>query len=455
MRILVVDDERIQRDTLAAILSDNGYQVSTSDNVTNAKKLILESVFDLILSDFKMPDGTGLDVAESARKFLPDAAIFIMTAYADVQSVIDSMRVGVVDYILKPINVEALLRKIRFLDEHRKMFMELQDLRSKLERNENDILLGTSDNISKIRDTIKLVAETKGTVLITGESGTGKEVAARLIHNCSVDSARKFVAINCAAIPENLLESELFGHKKGSFTGATSDKDGLFKVANGGTLFLDEIGELPKNLQAKLLRVLQEREITPVGDTKPIKIDLRLIVATNRDLQEEISTGGFRQDLYYRINVVQLSMPSLRDHPEDIPILVNHFVEKYVKQFNKKPMRMGGEPLKVLMEYHWPGNVRELENIIERSIILGPKEGTIELEHLPPSFQAMSYKGNSLVETANNKLKLDFAVASFSKRHLSKVLESVKGDKKEAAKVLGLSLSSLYRKIDEFGINSK
>ncbi|MCX6115918.1 MAG: sigma-54 dependent transcriptional regulator, partial [Proteobacteria bacterium] len=279
MRILVVDDERIQRETLSAILRDQSYDVSMADCVTQAKIELGLGKYDFVITDFKMPDGNGLAVAEHARLVNPHCFIFVMTAYADVQSVIDSMRVGVVDYILKPINVDSLLQKVQFLEEHRNLRAELQDLRARSNFNDAELLIGDSEVIRNLRTIIRKVAETNGTVLITGESGTGKEVAARSIHNSGISSKRRFVGINCAAIPENLIESELFGHRKGSFTGAFQDKDGLFKVANGGTLFLDEIGELPKALQAKLLRVLQEREYTPIGDTRPQKFDLRLVVA--------------------------------------------------------------------------------------------------------------------------------------------------------------------------------
>lgn len=453
MRILIVDDERVQRETLGAILSDRGYDVVVASGVIEAKSKISAQVFDIILSDFKMPDGTGVQVVEYARKFLPEALAFIMTAYADVNSIIESMRLGVLDYLLKPINVENLLGKLSLLSERLEMQQELQDLRSRLNRQEGGMLLGESEGVGAVRKMIDQVAETKGTVLITGESGTGKEVAARLIHARSADSNKKFVAINCAAIPENLLESELFGHKKGSFTGAVADKDGLFKIANGGTVFLDEVGELPKSLQAKLLRVLQEREMTPVGDVKPIKIDIRLIAATNRDLSNEVTTGAFRQDLFYRINVVQIIMPALREHIEDVPMLAWHFLDKYVKQFNKRPMRMSNDALRALMEYHWPGNVRELENVIERAIILGPNGGVIELENLPPTFQAMRLSASA--DDSDSPLSLDVAVSAFSRRHILKVLETTQFDKKEAAKCLGLSLSSLYRKMDDLGLPMK
>lgn len=453
MRILIVDDERVQRETLGAILSDRNHEVTLASGVIEAKAKISAQIFDIIFSDFKMPDGTGVQVVEHARKLLPEAMAFIMTAYADVNSVIESMRLGVLDYLLKPINVESLLNKLSLLQERLEMQLELQDLRSQLNRQEVGMLLGDSASVDAVRKMIDQVAETKGTVLITGESGTGKEVAARLIHSRSADANKKFVAINCAAIPENLLESELFGHKKGSFTGAVSDKEGLFKIANGGTVFLDELGELPKSLQAKLLRVLQEREITPVGDIKPIKIDIRLIAATNRDLSNEVASGSFRQDLYYRINVVQIVMPSLRDHIEDVPALARHFLDKYVRQFNKRPMRMSNDAVRALMEYHWPGNVRELENVIERAIILGPNGGLIDVENLPPTFQALRLSQNT--DESESPLSLDVAISSFSRRHILKVLEATQYEKKEAAKCLGLSLSSLYRKMDDLGLPMK
>ena len=455
MKILIADDERVQRETLSAILKDHAHETHVCANVAEAVAALRSESFDLILSDFKMPDGTGIEVATKARQYSPEAAIFIMTAYADVSSVIDAMRVGVVDYLLKPLNVDHLLRKIRLIDEHKILLSEVRDLRASIVPKEKMMLLGESDSIKEVRDTIAQVAQTKGTVLITGESGTGKEVAARLIHASSAESSKRFVAINCAAIPENLLESEFFGHKKGSFTGAVADKEGLFKVANGGTIFLDELGELSKNMQAKLLRVLQERESTPVGETKPIKIDVRLIAATNRDLLADVGSGAFRQDLFYRINVVQLKMPALREHPEDVPILAHHFIEKYVKEFSRKPVQLSNAAARRLMEYSWPGNIRELENIIERAIILGANRGVLDVEHLPENFQSIMDRSMEIQVAHQSPVNLEAAVDSFTKRHIEKVLEAVQHDKKEASKLLGLGLSSLYRKMDELQISRR
>jgi len=455
MKILIVDDERVQRETLSAILSDLNHETVACGNVQEAVKTLQDASFDLVLTDFKMPDGTGIEVATKARQLMPDAAVFVMTAYADVTSVIDAMRAGVLDYFLKPLNVELLLRKIKMIAEHRDLLSEVADLRSRINVGAKNSLLGESEEIEKVRRMIHQVSATRGTVLITGESGTGKEVAARLIHSSSSDSSRKFVAVNCAAIPENLIESELFGHKKGAFTGAVHDKDGLFKVANGGTIFLDEIGDLPKSMQAKLLRVLQEREITPVGDTKSMKIDLRLIAATNRDLEADVAKGLFRQDLFYRINVVHLKMPALREHSEDVPVLAQHFIDKYVKEFSKKPRRLGSAAARTLMEYQWPGNIRELENVIERAIILGKSDSQLEPEDLPENFIAGHVRAGGADIHANSPLNLHAAVEGFTKRHIERVLAAVDHDKKQAAKILGLGLSSLYRKLDDLNISRR
>ncbi len=452
MKILVADDERIQRETLSDILREHGHETTSCSNVAEAVAALTAENFELILTDFKMPDGSGLDVAEKAKYLSPSTAVMIMTAYADVTSTIDAMRLGVVDYLLKPLSVEQVLRKILALDEYRSLQLEVRDLRTRVNSVETSHLLGKSKSMDEVRRVISQVAQTKGTVLITGESGTGKEVAARSIHAASAESSKRFVAVNCAAIPENLLESEFFGHKKGAYTGAVSDKEGLFKVANGSTIFLDEIGDLPKSLQAKLLRVLQEREITPVGDTKAIKIDVRLIAATNRDLAADIAEGSFRQDLYYRINVVQIAMPALRDHPEDVPALAQAFIDKYVKEFSKKYFRVGNEAARSLMKYRWPGNIRELENVIERAIILGVNSDFLEVEHLPQIFWPAGEAALDSQGQYVSDFNLDFVSSAFVKGHIEKVLGHVNQDRKEAAKLLGLGISSLYRKMEELNI---
>ncbi len=447
--ILVVDDEKNQRETLAQILLDQGFQVKTSSNVANAYTALAEESFDLVLSDFRMPGGSGIDVAKKAIELNIKTAVIIMTAYADVESVIQAMRAGVLDYLLKPLNVDSLLKKIEILLENRDLRREVGVLRSEINRpNNENRLIGVSPSILQVRQLIQQVAQTKGTVLITGESGTGKEVAARLIHALSPQKDKKFVAINCGAIPENLLESELFGHKKGSFTGAVADKEGLFVTARGGSVFLDEIGDMPKGLQVKILRAIQEREVVPVGGNNTIKIEARMITATNRDLKTDVETGVFRQDLYYRINVVEIKMPPLRERPEDIPELSKAIIKKYSMEMGKDIQGMSHEALKRLMRYSWPGNVRELENVIERAMILNSNSKIIEVADLPSGFQNLNEDQDAVID-------LDEAIKRFSRSHIVKVLDSCGGDKKQAAKELGLGLSSLYRKLEELEIATK
>ncbi len=454
MTVLVVDDEKVQRETLASILTDEGYQVLTAGDVPAATQILRDASCDIVLTDFRMPGGTGLDIARNARELCPESVSLIMTAYADVQGVIEAMRMGVLDYLLKPLNVDSLLRRLAIIRDRRDLQLEVNFLRSEMNRNvDRGTLLGNSQAMLDIHKVIEQVAATRGTVLITGESGTGKEVVARTIHRMSAQAANKFVAINCGALPENLLESELFGHKKGAFTGAIADKAGLFAVASEGTLFLDEIGDMPKNLQVKLLRALQEREITPVGDTKPIKVNLRVVAATNRDLAADIAQNTFRQDLFYRLNVVELKMPALRERPDDIAMLARHFIEKYTKELGKPMRPLSNEACRTLVRYSWPGNVRELENIIERAIILSKSPDRIDVEDLPASLHQAPMLSSS--PSTSIPVKLDEAVRQFSRDHILNLLTTVDGDKKEAAKALGMSLSSLYRKLEELEIVSK
>ena len=454
--ILVADDQQIQRETLAELLEQSGYQVSTAASVGEAIAALDSGTLpDLILSDFKMPDGTGLDVAAKSLDLAPATDVMIMTAYADVQSVIQAMQLGVVDYLLKPLNMESLLRKIQLLAERRGLKREVRLLRAELNRVKtvkgSVSMTGSSPAIHEVQQIIEQLAGSRGTVLISGESGTGKEVAARKIHTLGAgQTGGRFVAINCAAIPENLLESELFGHKKGSFTGATSDKDGLFVVANRGTLFLDEIGEMPKGLQVKLLRALQEREITPLGGTRPSKIDVQLIAATNRDLKREVEIGNFRQDLFYRINVVEVSMPPLRNRQEDIPELVEHLMARLAIDLRKPKKLVSNEVLQALTTYTWPGNVRELANVLERALILS-KTPQIQLADLPESC-----RGTTTHQPDQSPLHgmqpLDLAVRDFTKKYILEAIQQSNGSKKDAAKILGVGLSSLYRKLEDLGI---
>jgi len=447
--ILVVDDEQTQRETLAEILREKGFQVALASSAPEALEQISQQLFNVILTDFRMPGGSGLDVVRSAAQFCPETACIVMTAYADVNSVIEAMRLGAIDYLLKPVNVDALLRRLNVLQDRHDLQREVQFLRTQINRTQlSNSLVGESVAMTQVRNLIRQVAEAQGTVLITGESGTGKEVAARQLHQDSPRSQRRFVAVNCGAIPENLLESELFGYKKGAFTGATGDKDGLLTLAHEGTMFLDEIGELPKNLQVKLLRALQEREVMPVGGTKPIKIDVRIIAATNRNLEDDVESGVFRKDLYYRINVIEIKMPALRERREDIPVLAQIFLQRVAKQQGRAAKQLTNETIRQLMLYSWPGNVRELENVIERAFILSRDSEWIEVSALPVGIQSLGGDGS-------DSLTLENAINGFSRQHIGKILDACGGDKKEAARTLGVGLSSLYRKMEELGIAAR
>jgi len=428
-------------------------KIYSADTPEKCRRYMGERAFQFILLDisFGPNDSSGLKLLPELRQAQPNSKIFMLSTHDDQLTMLKCMQAGATDFISKrDINLAHIAKVIRGYIESEGQTQRDESTGLALAERVNARFVSIS--MKRAFAMAALAQRSPSTpVLINGETGVGKDVIARAI--TSTGTSRPVVSVDCGAIPESLAESELFGHKKGAFTGAISDKEGLLKGANGGTVFLDEIGELPKSLQAKLLRVLQEREVTPVGDTKSFKIDIRLIAATNRDLEAEVTTGQFRQDLYYRINVVQIRMPPLREHPADIPELVKFFIEKYVKEFQKKPLRISNEALRALMEYAWPGNVRELENVVERSVILGPAGGAIDVEHLPVNLQTLSgLKQDSSVKSV---LNLDVATANFARKHILKVLESAQGDKKEAARLLGLSLSSLYRKMEDFSIPTK
>ncbi|MBX9765761.1 MAG: sigma-54 dependent transcriptional regulator [Bdellovibrionales bacterium] len=452
-KVLVVDDEDLQRETLVQILTTAGYQVCGANGFQQAEARLVESSFDLCLTDFRMPGRNGLDVARLFQERAPETLIMIMTAYADVESVIEAMHLGAIDYLIKPIQVEGLLKRIASLQESRDLKSEIKLLRLEMKRHQRteSSLLGDSRQMKEVKQLIQQVATTRSTVLITGESGTGKEVAARAIHEQSRENKAKFVAINCGAIPENLLESELFGHRRGAFTGAHADKEGLFRLASGGTLFLDEIGDMPKSLQVKLLRALQEREITPVGGTTPFKIDVRLIAATNRDLHKSVEDGSFRHDLFFRINVIEIKMPSLRSRMDDIPIYVRSILNRLGQDLRRPVSGVTNEAMNLLLRYSWPGNIRELENVLERALILAPEPAKGELHRLTAMDLPVGIR--SLAEDEID-LGLDAMTKVFQRNHIAKLLEMSGGDKKAAAARLGLSLSSMYRKIEELEISN-
>ncbi len=369
-KILVVDDEQIIRESLSYVLSKEDYQVDEAENGKAAYEKLLETTYDLVITDLEMPEMKGTELLDKIRNLSVQTATIVVTAYGSLETAIAALRSGASDYVLKPVEFDELLIKVKRLFEIKDMLIENQILRNELQRSTEDLkIIGNSRAIKKVFDIIRSVADTESTVLITGKSGTGKELVAKALHFTSKRKNKPFVVVNCGAISDNLIESELFGHKKGAFTGAVSDKEGFMKAANDGTLFLDEIGEMPFNLQVKLLRAIQEKEYTPVGTTSSLPVNLMFVASTNKDLAEEVKAGNFREDLYYRLNVIEIKLPTLKERQEDIPLLANHFVDKYRKQMNKGIRGMSEEAMRFLINHDWKGEVRELENVIERAII--------------------------------------------------------------------------------------
>jgi two-component system response regulator PilR (NtrC family) len=450
-KILVVDDEQIIRESLSFILKQEGFTV---DEAANGKEALAKHEIDpytLIITDIEMPEMKGVELLKQIRTRTPEAMVVIITAFGSVETAIQALREGAADYLLKPINFDDLLYRVKKLLEYRALVLENASLRQELQRNYDfEQIIGKSLPMKRVFEVITRVARSDGTVLITGKSGTGKELVARAIHYNSQRREKRFVPINCGAIVETLFESELFGHKKGSFTGATMDKDGLLKVADGGTVFLDEVSEIPLGLQVKLLRALEQREITPVGMTDPINIDVRIIAATNRDLRKEIEAGKFRDDLYYRLNVVEIDLPSLKERQDDIPILAQHFLDIYKKQMGKPIQGFTNEAMRSLLQYSWKGEVRELENIVERSVIFCD-EDFITMDHLPDYMRPSVTVTPSLTGIGT----LKDAVHNFERQFIQQALMAYDQNKETTAKILGVSLSSLYRKIEELNIPSK
>ncbi len=447
-KILIVDDEKPIRDSLKMILEDEGYKTDIAADGEEALNKIKEDNFDVVITDIKMPKLDGIQLLENASKISPESFFIIMTAYASVKTAIDALRNGAYDYLIKPVEFDDLIIRVKRLLEHKKIANENKILRQRVSSDIGFVnIIGNSEPMKKVFEVINQVAPTNSNVLIMGKSGTGKEMVAKAIHQNSKRRDKIFLPINCGAISENLIESELFGHKKGSFTGATEDKVGLFKVADGGTLFLDEIGELPLNLQVKLLRAIEDKEFFPVGATKPVSTDARIIAATNQDLFEKTKTGEFREDLYYRLNVVEIKLPTLNERRDDIPLLVNHFIDKFCKEMGKKIIGVDNETMKILLSHEWRGGVRELENVIERAVIFANKE-IITKNNLADYLNIVSNDsayGDSLKDALKN----------FERDHIMKIIKKFNYNKDEAAKALEIGLSSLYRKMDELNIPTK
>jgi len=447
-KILVVDDEKIIRDSIAFILKKEGYEIVEAGNGKEAYEKLVGESFDLVITDLEMPEMKGIELLDRALQVNPGCLVVIITAYGSLDTAIAALRKGASDYILKPIEFEELLVKIGRLLDHKKLSIENQFLRRELSKNYDfSHLVGKSPEMKKVFDIIKRVATTDSTVLVSGASGTGKELVARAIHFNSMRSTKPFIAVNCGAIPETLIESELFGHKKGAFTGSIADKIGYFKAADGGTLFLDEISEMPVQLQVKLLRAIEQREITPVGTSTPVSIDVRILASTNRKLAAEVDAGRFRQDLYYRLNVVEIHLPPLAERKEDIALLIEHFVDKYKKEMRKDIKGVKKDVITILMQHEWKGEIRELENIIERAVIFC-NDGYLSLVDLPEFLQM---EGPSREDASS----LSGAINDFERKFIRSILQRHNFEKDKAAEELKISLPTLYRRIKDLGIADK
>ncbi len=451
-RILVVDDEKNYLMVLAQLLEEEGYSVETADNPFAALDILSHSHVSLILSDLKMPRMNGLEFMRRAQEESPDIPFVIMTAYATVQTAIGALKAGAFDYLLKPFKNEEFLLTVNKALEFARLKSENRILREQLERSQNREFIGESPVVRTLLDDIAQVAPTRTSVLVLGESGTGKELVARSLHQQSPRASGPLVTLNCAAFAEPLLESELFGHERGAFTGAVERKRGLMEVANGGTLFLDEIGELPLRLQPKLLRVLQDRCFRRVGGTAEIETDARIIAATHRDLPQMIGERTFREDLYYRLNVVSLQVPPLRERPEDIPLLAQHFLGKFSKELGRNIASIDTEAMEQLCRHRWPGNIRELRNAIERAAIFC-QDSTLHSKNLPPALRESSVDEPSCAGRALPADRpLPEVLDELEKKLIGRALVKARGIQAQAAEILGISRSNLQYKLKKYDL---
>jgi two-component system response regulator AtoC len=453
MKVLVIDDEAGVRRTVSLILEDAGYDVSAASDGREGLSKALEDGADIVLCDVRMPHVDGLEFVERYRGEGGQGLVIMMTAYGSMELAIDAMKRGAYDYLPKPFDGDQVLLTIRKAEEREKLWREVARLRHEVaaEKKYPDIV-GTSSSMVAAIELADKVAPHPSTVLITGESGTGKELFARLIHTSSPRSRAPFIPVNCGAIPENLLESELFGHKRGSFTGADADRVGLFEEASGGTLFLDEIGELPPQLQVKLLRALQEGEIRRVGESASRDVDVRVVAATARDLESEVKEGEFRSDLFYRINVLNIHLSPLRHRTEDIPALVRHFVSHYNGALGLQKTGFSAQAMKAMLAYPWPGNVREVQNVVERAMVLAEGE-QIELEQLPPNVRDPQADALPILESlAADELSIKKHAAQLERRLIKRALELTDGNRTRAAEHLELSYRALLYKIRDYGL---
>ena len=448
-KILIVDDDNSHRQMLAAVLSDEGYEVHEADDGTVAVETIKSQFFDLVLLDIRMKKMDGIEALKKIVDISPGVIIIMMTAYASVNTAVNALKLGAYDYLTKPIDIDELTLLIRKALHHSQLEKENIYLKEQLDqRFDFSEIIGQSRKMKSLFDTIALVAPSDATVLVLGESGTGKELIAKAIHQNSPRKDKPLIKVNCAALPETLLESELFGHEKGAFTGATMRKEGRFQLAHRGSIFLDEIAEMTPQTQAKILRVLQEQEFEPVGSAKTRKVDTRIIAATNKNLEEKIREGTFREDLYYRLNVVQVEIPPLNERREDIPLLTDFFIKKHSEKNHKLIKSIDPVALDFLMRFNWPGNVRELENVIERAVIL-TRGDSISPSDFPST---INIKSDSQ-EMPSPILEYGQTLKDVERQMIMKTLDANEGNRTRTSEILGISRRTLQLKLKEYGIN--
>ncbi len=444
--ILIIDDEEKLRNLLAKILTMEGFEVFQAGDCKSGLKRLEQNAIDVVICDVKLPDGRGVDLTKTIKDKYPTVEVILLTAYGNIPDGVQAIKNGAFDYITKGDDNNKIIPLLYKAIEKVSLSKRVQQLEKQLgEKHSFDKIIGKSKIMLQTIDLAKKVAETDTTVLLTGETGTGKEVFAQAIHQASRRANQSFVAINCSAFSKDLLESEMFGHKAGAFTGAMKDQKGLFEEAHNGTIFLDEIGEMALDLQAKLLRVIESGELLKVGESKPIKVNVRIIAATNRDLLKEIEAGHFREDLYYRISVFQIKLPALRERTVDIELLTNHFVTVFSHKMNKKVRKIEDSFIEILQQHNWNGNIRELKNVIERSVIL-MNDDELKTETLPLEIQHASHSASA----TSGKILTNFELASAEKSHIQKVLNYTNGNKTKTAELLNIALTTLYRKIEEY-----
>ena len=453
--VLIVDDEQEIRDSLESILREEDYAVTTTATATEALALIRDAAYDVVLLDIWLPDGDGLDVLAQIRQL--DSAntpeVIIISGHGTIEAAVRATKLGAYDFLEKPLSLDRTLILLKNAVQARQLREENQEFKRQL--NDRGDLTGDSVPLKALRQQIKLMAPTNGRVLIFGESGSGKELVARAIHAASLRKDRLFVELNCAAIPEDFIESELFGYRHGAMPGGPQEKRGTFERADGGTLFLDEVGDMSLKTQAKVLRALDEQRFLPVGASSPIHVDVRVIAATNKDLEEEIARGNFREDLFYRLNVIPFFVSPLRDRKEDIPALVKEFLKEFGRQYGRPRIEITDDALAALKQYHWPGNVRELKNVIERVLILNPKAQRIERKHLPMLVYRDSTKTPRTPGTPEESATLQQAREAYERDFILKKLDECHGNVSRTAEALGLERSHLYRKMKALGVNVK